>query len=483
MLMDRVGTTTSTRIWGFSRFRLDMGAVLHEKWGAVDALDAHAYTPSDTTPGITYHPKNNRKTDMKNTHTFRALGRDWQLFRRGTAARPAGNDTPWSYRLTIGGKRVLVSTRTAHLETAVRMAKVRIEEVLSGNIEALRIGRAQTGGGKVPTFAQVDATYRAAKVVREDTMKEGLWALARVVRAATGLSNIDDVRIDVLTEELGRKWLALRQGLESPDYGTIHKGNTGANAALRHAQNIFARRHRAIWKAWRLPEGLEGFVGVKALPQPSARYVPIDGKRIADLDAAAGRLLGGEWPAGIEVVPEVGAADLWVVNRAIQLMGLRASEVLNMKSHWLIETDGRLLLDIRARPGEFVPKGHEGRVRVPLVLDPIWRPLYEQQHDQATAIYLVAPTAFATWRHDLIYRAHSKWVRQYIGAERQKTNHELRKHAGSLVARNTGSWEAAARFLREDLITAQKHYLAILDSIGLEDVGARPGLRVLAAAS
>ena len=41
-------------------------------------------------------------------------------------------------------------------------------------------------------------------------------------------------------------------------------------------------------------------------------------------------------------------------------------------------------------------------------------------------------------------------------------NHELRKWAGSIVATKTNSWERAAEFLRIDIETAKKHYLAFV---------------------
>ena len=39
-----------------------------------------------------------------------------------------------------------------------------------------------------------------------------------------------------------------------------------------------------------------------------------------------------------------------------------------------------------------------------------------------------------------------------------KTNHELRKWAGSIVATKTNSWERAAEFLRVGIESAKKHY-------------------------
>jgi hypothetical protein len=410
---------------------------------------------------------------LKTRHRFEFMGRTWQLYRRGTGRRQPGASTPWSYRMTVGGKRVLISTRTAHVSDAVDAAKLRIRAVMSGRLDTRDVARARTGKGRVPTFAAVREVYTAAKVVRPKTARGNILSLERLVRTAGGFGEAGPMKIDVLSEDLGLRWLALKQGLDVPDYGTVRRVNVGANSVLRQAQMVFARRHRRIWSGWRLPESLDGFLRVRALPEPAPRFVPIDETLIAKLDRAAAKLQEGEWPKGLEQPPKCSAQDLWEVNRAIRLMGLRDSEVLAMKTSWLVKHAGRLCLEVAARPGASVPKGHCGKVVVPRVLEPLWRERSRRDH----AEFLIAPAALPTNRFDLVYRTHSRWVRKFIGDNRRKTNHELRKHAGSLVAVKFNSWEAAARFLREDLETAKKHYLDLLQPVGLEveDLAHRPG--------
>ena len=388
--------------------------------------------------------------------SFEYRGRTWTIFRRGET---------WTIRLTVGGRRKWIALDTAEASAAIRRAKVKIDELQSGklakDIEERPVGR-------VPTFAEVAAIYKAAKVVRETTARNNLSTLFLIVRRMTGITDVAGLRIDVLSAELATAWLAKRQGLPSPDRGTLRAENASANASLKQAATVFARRHRAIYAGWRLPAGVDAFCGVKALPEPSHRYVPLPGAILAAIDAAADKL--GE-----------SDLELWIVNRSIRLMGLRASEVAAMKTTWLVDRDGRLSLDVRARPGEFVPKGHEGSVTVPSVLATIFR---QRMKDGPAHLVRIPPRVAAnggklrgrptttddeTRRHHLIYHRHSQWLREFIGPDRKKTNHELRKEAGSRVAKKLNSWEAAARFLREDLETAKKHYLELLEPVGLEE--------------
>lgn len=418
---------------------------------------------------------------IKKTHPFRCLGKSYSLFRRDTKAKPATAETPWSFRLRAGGKRVLISTRTASIEAAVKLASERIAAVTRGQLGALDVGRAETGQAKVPTFGEARAVYVGAGLVRPRTAAGNWSGLVRLVRAVTGRAVSDGDRIDIVTGELARAWLAKKQGRTVPDYGQQRPGNVSANSTLRQAQSVFAKRHLSIWREWRLPPGVEEFRAVKMLPQSSMRYTPLPESALAKMDAAVAKIRDGSGPDRGPTVrgkrarndalapPEkLSGLEFWIVNRSIRLMGLRDSEVAAMRTSWLSDHAGRLHLDVCARPGEFVPKGHQGRVQVPMVLEPIFRERMAEAEASGEPAHLIR-AATATARHDLIYRAHSKWLRGFFPAGRKKTNHELRKHAGSLVAMKMKSWEAAARFLREDLETAKKHYLELLQPVGLDE--------------
>lgn len=387
---------------------------------------------------------------MKTTYSFQYRGREWQLIKRGTGRRAPTDGTPWSYRLTVGGKRVLISTRTAHTETAVALAKARIAAVLDGRVEVLKVDRAKTGVGKLLTVGEACDLYKAANVVRPATARDNVSTLKRLVVVALGIDDADDVSLDRVDGALGELFLAKCQGKAKVNRGAVLRVNAGANSRLRQAQSVFAKRHRRIFDGCQLG-GVDSFCAVKPLKVGSHRYVPLEDGVLRKLDEAAERVRGSE---------------LWVVNRLIRLCGLRDSEVVAAKTDWLTEHNGRLFLEIVARPGEFIPKGHEGRVMVPSVLEPVFRERKAAAEEAGEPAFLVRaenPTA----RHNLVYREHSKWVREFLPG-RQKTNHELRKHAGSLVAQKFNSWEAAARFLREDLETAKSHYLELLKPVGLE---------------
>ena len=388
------------------------------------------------------------------THSFRYRLQDWQIFRRGKR---------WSIRLQVGGKRVWIALRTTEIDTAERRAKLKIDTLASGRLAEERENRPK---GRVPTFAEVAEIYKAARVVRDSTARANLALLLLLVRRVTGVADVSGMTIDVLSAELGTSWLAQAQGLQSVDRGNLRAENVTANSGLRQAASVFAKRHRSIYEGWIIPPGVDDFCATKMLPEASARYVPLPRQCLIDMDAAA------------EALREVDL-EMWIVNRSIRLMGLRASEVAAMKTSWLLERGGRLELDIRARPGEFVPKGHQGAVTVPAILAGIFRERRKEAGEKPAHLIRVERNPKAkggrkpkgddeTARFNLIYRRHSEWLRQFIPADRGKTNHELRKEAGSRVAAKLNSWEAAARFLREDLETAKKHYLELLQPVGLE---------------
>lgn len=381
---------------------------------------------------------------MKNTHVFEFLGKKRTLYKRAKGGAAPTAATPWSCRMTVGGKRVLISTRTAALDMAVRIAKAKFQAAVGAKVEPVIAPK-----GKVPTFAELKPVYIDAKVVREQTAASNWRALVSIVRGGLGREEIDGMKIDVISGDLVKAWLVSYLG-KDPDYSTVGKRNISANSMLRMAKSVFARRHAHIYDGLRIPAGVEELLKFKLLKTGSPRYVPLPHGILRQIDEAAAEL----------------TADLRMVYQLIRLCGLRDSEVEAVKTSWVLEHGGRLFIDVVTRPDEFVPKGHEGRIAIPKVMEPAVRKLLKSAGSKP--VHLVLPNAKKTARHDLIYRQHSKWLRQFMPEDRRKTNHELRKAAGSLVAAKFNSWEAAARFLREDLATAKKHYLELLHPVGLE---------------
>lgn len=381
----------------------------------------------------------------------RFRGRSYILFKRSEK-----EGCPYSFRIQTGGTRRIVSTGTADVTLARVKAKEQLTEILDGKYEETI--DAKKAKSQVPTVGEViDSFLGGDQHVREHTGRAYTVNLLKVLKDTRGWDKetARKQKIDVLTDALVRDYQALRQGRQTVSFVEPLDVNTGINSMIRQARAVFSRRAILNYEkaGMVMPPTLSGFLRAPGLKEVSHRYSdhPIPQKQIDQLNQA---------------LPQLKEMDerLWAVHLMIRLMGLRDSEISRAKKHWLVERDGRTFLVINRREGEDAPKRSDGEVPVPPVLLE-W--FGKQEGDD------LIPTKNKSERYDLIYRQHSKWVRQFVTG-RTKTNHELRKWAGSMVATKTNSWERAAEFLRIDLETAKLHYLAFTtpaEPLSLEDLG------------
>lgn len=375
-------------------------------------------------------------------------GRKYILFKRSTA--PGAS---LYVRLLHDGRRHLVSTGTGDLTLAKARAKDLIEEILDGNAKTPK-----KRGTRIPTVGEiVDAYFQGDRHVRSRTARDYELCLIRILTDTRNISKegARNVRISELTGDLVRKFQSLKQGGSgSVDYVTPAKVHTGINSAVRQARGLFSRKAMAIYEraGIEVPDNIEGFLKAPYLRELSHRYSdnPIPQEQIDKLN---------------DDLPDLKAQDerLWAIHLMIRLMGLRDSEIDRSRRHWLVQRGDGTFLVINRREGEAAPKRSDGEVAVPQVLLE-----YFQSHDDNFLI----PAKHPTERRNLIYKIHSKWVAERIPG-REKTNHELRKWAGSVVATKTNSWERAAQFLRIDLDTAKRHYLSFVtpaEPLSLKDL-------------
>lgn len=374
-------------------------------------------------------------------------GKSYILFQRGD--KPG---TPYSVRVQSEGKRKLVSTGTSDLTLAKAAAKTIIGEILDGRpIVPRKVNK------KVSTVGEVIDAFRAGdRHVRARTAKDYEKCLLRMIQEVKGLDS-DGAwaqRLDILTEDFARAYQAKRQGFDNVDYVTPRKVNTSINTAVRQSKGIFSRKALSNYARAGLviPESLQGFMRVGSLRELSHKYSekPIPKEQIDKLNA--------DLPALKEM-----DLRLWAIHLMIRLMGLRDSEIDRARRHWLISRGESTFLVINRREGEAAPKRSDGEVHVPQVLLDYFNS-HEDEH--------LIPAKNPTERTNLIYKVHSKWVKERVPG-RTKTNHELRKWAGSMVATKTNSWERAAEFLRIDLETAKRHYLSFVtpsEPLSLDDL-------------
>lgn len=361
-------------------------------------------------------------------------GRTYVLFRRGQS-----DGTPFSFRVQKDGKRKIISTGSSDLTLAKSIAKGLLAKALDGvEVEPRRRAKCSTLGELLDAFAAGD------QFVRKHTANNYENCLLRVIEKARGVTKEEARKLSLreINEDLARTYQATMQGGGSVDFATPRKINTSINSMLRQARGVFSRRALTIYERADVvvPAEVQGFLKAPYLRELSHRYSdnPIPKEQIEQMNTD---------------LPALKEKDerLWAIHLMIRLMGLRDSEIVRARRHWLVRRDdGSARIVINRREGEAAPKRSDGEVAVPSVLMAYF--------DGHGGDFLI-PAANATERAGLVYKEHSKWVRERVPG-RTKTNHELRKWAGSVVATKTNSWERAAEFLRIDIETAKKHYLA-----------------------
>jgi hypothetical protein len=380
----------------------------------------------------------------KKPHRYRPVGnvkfrgKTYQLFKRSDS-----DTSPLSFRFQHQGKRRMFTTDTADLPLAKARAKQMLESLLDGNWNDRM--QVQTPRG-IPTIGEVlDWHDRADRVVRENTARNYQRSLLVILRQVNGWTDeqAKAAKVDVLTEALVRRWQAIRQERESVNFVDPLECNTSINSTLRQARSVFSRRMVAEMEAAGIvmPPTLVGFLKARNVKEVTHRFVPIPQATVDAMNAA---------------LPALREEDerLWAFHLMIRMMGLRSSEILRARRHWLVEAAGQTFLAVDRRHGEQAPKRGDGMVPVPqILLD--W---FSAHGDEK-----LIPGASEHDR-EAVKRRHSKWVRQFL-PNRTKTNHELRKHTGSVIAMKYNSFERAAEFLRIDLDTAREYYLAFIRPI------------------
>ncbi len=250
------------------------------------------------------------------------------------------------------------------------------------------------------------------------------------------------------------RFYALKQGRSTVNWLARLPENGGANSVVRNVKSIFQDRMLKFMTHLRLPD-LTELVKAHYLKEEATEFEPWEEAVYQAMVVAADGLR--------EVEPE-----LWLVNAMLRRLGLRDAELLAARREWIeLEyewpADGMgppmmvAVLVIKDRPDGAFPfqvlKHGSGR-RLPLDSELAGLLLGREG-------WLVGAGLSDSGRHELIYRRHSQWMRPFVGEEAAKTNHQLRKYAGSKVFTAHGL-EAAAYFLGDSISTTDRYYRAWL---------------------
>ncbi len=160
---------------------------------------------------------------------------------------------------------------------------------------------------------------------------------------------------------------------------------------------------------------------------------------------------------------------LFVIFEMAFYLGMRSAEILAARWHWIEKQKGWYQLGVVARSAgtpsaevqDFAPKSRDRWIPVSEKRVEDWKELCPPKK----AWDYIVPGYTPTDRRKAIQREACVWIARFI-PDRVKRLHELRKHAGSVIATRDGLL-TAAQFLGDSYVTVttEKHYASLLSPI------------------
>jgi integrase len=381
---------------------------------------------------------------MSSSLTFMAGGRKRKLY------RPINCGT-FYVRFQVRGRDIARSTGTIVLAAAKERGRQIVEAELSGNTEKSRELKMHSDACSLRDICD----RYLEKFGSNRTARGNVGALEKLVRLGAKLS-LENTRATTLTAKLVREFEAAEEArIERDKAGALDRASelrirTSIGSTMRQARSIFSRKFLHWYEDMKLPN-LDEFKAQGVLaPRRRGDPRPLDEAAIAAMFAAS-RQLAIDDPA------------CYVAFVLFALMGMRNSEIRYARKSWLRRTDnGGGTLDIIDRPEEnFFCKGYERHLPVGPEIVNLLKMYYRHSPD---GDFLV-PSAHKTERQEIVDRRHGAWAGQFIKGH-TKVSYELRRYAGSLVLKKTGSIMAAKKFLGHSSVqTTEKYYAYMLGEL------------------
>jgi integrase len=376
--------------------------------------------------------------------TVMAGGRKRKLFR----PKPG---SCFYVRFNVRGKDCERSTGTTIEAAAKDRAKQIVESEINGDADKARELKMRSDAC---TLRAVCDRY-LDRFGRSETARNNVRSLKKIVRLGCGLS-LEDARATVLTAKLIRIFEATEEGRIPRDRSGAYdraaelRVRTSITSVVRQARSIFAPKFLHWYEHMTLPSLAEfraqGVRPGKRRGDPR----PLDETAIAALFENSKRLA-------------VEDAAAYVAFILFSLMGMRNAEIRAARRSWLRRTDnGGAMLDIIDRPEDnFFCKGYERHLPVGAEIVNLLDQYYKHSPD---GDFLV-PAGTKTEREIIVDHRHGAWAGQWIKGY-TKVSYELRRYAGSLVLKKTGSIVAAKKFLgHASVSTTEKWYAYMLGEL------------------
>ena len=380
---------------------------------------------------------------VKHGITVSAGGRKRKLYRQ----KPGG---VFYVRFNVRGKDCERSTGTT-IEAAARdKAKQIVEAEINGDFDKSRELKMRSD---VCTLRAVCDRY-LEKFGSNRTGRGNVGCLEKIVRLGAKLS-LENARASVLTAKLIRDFEAAEEARIVRDRGGAFdraselRVRTSIGSTVRQARSIFSRKYLHWYENLSLPN-LEEFKAQGVLaPRRRGDPRPLDEAAIAAMFAASKQLA-------------IDDPSCYVAFILFALLGMRNTEISQARKGWLRRNGTGWMLDIIDRPEEnFFCKGYERHLPIgPEIVN-----LLDQYYKQSPDGDFIVPAPNKTEREKIVDRRHAQWCGQWI-KDYTKVSYELRRYAGSLILKKTGSIVAAKKFLgHANVSTTERWYAYMLGEL------------------
>jgi integrase len=350
-------------------------------------------------------------------------------------------------RFEFKGKLFHRSLKTREKVVALARAKNIWKAVIGGNFQDAESMKVRND---YATLGQIFKHYREhVQDIGERTRRENVRAMEIMVREVLGEDlNIEALHCNVLTRDFVLQFQRQRREAigKEPNYEEMERMKMTVNSAVQKAKNLFAQKlvNGDFYQDFKLPD-LKPFLGAPKLKISARSWTPLQPDEVEAMQN------------GVTFIQK-NNPKLYLVHLLFSRLGLRNTEMFAARHTWIEQRDGVNCLGIVPR-ADFKPKGRPGYVAIP---DDV---MIEIAKWKTADDGFIVPGKFASDRYSLIYREHSKWVKQFIKG-RSKTSYELRKHAGSIVATRDKNLYAAQSFLRHaSPVTTSSYYASLLNAV------------------
>lgn len=321
-----------------------------------------------------------------------------------------------------------------------------------------------------------------------DTAQNNVNKLLSILK----LVELDDPRLDKIKPSIVTQWrelcyekkrleIAKTKGINGDGIDEIHfkfgenediELNYSLNSVFRQAKSVFSKNALKLYedKGWKIPQSIHDFCAVGFLKQMDTSFVPIPPDIDERIKLACNMSLSGAAETEIRkanLYNFIPAKNVAVAVELARFCGLTAKEIAWIRWEWFEGSNEAPAIAIRYRPanGDIPAWGSKGDKKnglIPVKPERLarWRKALNADNKKSGYVF---DFSSKTGRVEFITRTVSKWVAQFL-PDRNKKLHELRKQAGSEVATKEGIF-AAAKFLRDSVAVAEKHYASLLKRV------------------